>query len=343
MLRNIRLLPTMLTAALVAAGLWFMSDRPLDANDPLSSQKVPSTTLEQPDIPTGSGSSDIEPEPGLPAKPATHSWHDLLQNTDDMAVFIKQASAAADSGDGDAAWIVFEAALICRMALRKIAAGDEAVREYLAPTLMTHLDEQRARDLQRCRPLLEDDYFNDWRNHEVLTIHPPHWRERALSLGSPMAKLTVTQSLLSQLADPATTLDREATTHTVRGYIRDVIRSDDARARFQLGLRLMSGDASRDGRYRMAMSLAACDMGYDCSADNPANPWANCRYLPDQCPPDTSYRSGLAESLSARDYARVDALAEQFKEAHRRGLYEELEPFMALDGQAFSHRSSTRP
>lgn len=318
-----------------------MPSAPQDRDEQSVSHLLPDSTSTHPGIQPVSTTSDIEPETGTLDHHAAPSWHQLLQQADDMAVFIRHASEAAQAGDAEAAWIVFESTLTCGLVLSTLEAGDDAIGEYLAPTGITHQDEQRARDMQRCRTLQDDPVFADWRNPDSQALNPRYWRERALSLGSTLAKSNAVMLLLADLSNPRSGADREATIETVRGYIKDIVRSNDARALFPLGLRLMNGDVSRDWRHGVAMSLAACDMGYDCGADSPGTPWGNCKYFPDSCPPDSTFRSSLQESLSAADFARVDALAEQFKEAHRRGMYEELAPFMALDGVTFTRHGGS--
>lgn len=278
-------------------------------------------------------SHDASLHPRDPSSPPSWQvWDERFHAADDMVAFMNQAREAAESGDAVAAWMMFESIIRCLGPMRAISRGEQAVQEHLKPGGMAYHDERTVRDFHRCRGVLDAFAGEHASPDDYMRFSIQHWRQTALELGSPRARMDAVVSLMMRLEDSRDTIDIAGTIKDVRSHVRQIVQSDDALALTQLGLRLSQGDVSKDWRYGMAMFLAGCEMGYDCSADNPNSMWAICRRHPENCSPDSSFRGELEASLPAKKYAQVDALAEQFKEAHRRGMYEDMARFHALDG-----------
>jgi hypothetical protein len=108
---------------------------------------------------------------------------------------------------------------------------------------------------------------------------------------------------------------------TVTGLLealRAAVSSQDPEAIFRVGQYLYLSQFSSDRLQGVALSLAACEMGYDCSVNNPENPFANCKYA-GLCLPDSDYFYVTQQSLGAARYAEVYARAQSIRDLFEAG------------------------
>jgi hypothetical protein len=96
------------------------------------------------------------------------------------------------------------------------------------------------------------------------------------------------------------------------------VQSGDSDALFEAGLLLADSRYSSDPLAGVAVALAACDLGRDCSSKNPDNSFANCR-LSGACPADADFAYFMQQSLGPDSYAQAYARAQEIKDAVRNG------------------------
>jgi hypothetical protein len=112
--------------------------------------------------------------------------------------------------------------------------------------------------------------------------------------------------------------------------VRAAVESGDADALFGAGELLADGRYSSNPLNALAVSLAACDLGHDCSADNPENAFANCKFS-GACPPDANFAYFLQQSLGAENYAKVYARAQEVKQLIEAGDWDAVLANLKVD------------
>jgi hypothetical protein len=127
----------------------------------------------------------------------------------------------------------------------------------------------------------------------------------------------------------------------LRSYATGIVRSGEPDAIFKLGLSMWNADIAKDPAYGLALALAACDLGYDCSGKERNNAWSFCD-LPQYCGAPRSFRQFAQDTFSPGLFSRAYARAEEYKDALARGATDELSPFANLDGLEVGDRSSKR-
>lgn len=110
--------------------------------------------------------------------------------------------------------------------------------------------------------------------------------------------------------------------------INSAIASRDPTALFQVGQLLSDGHASSDPLQGFALSIAACNLGYDCSANN-AELFHGCA-TEGQCPPGMSYADIIRKAAGDEGYAQAYARAQQIQDAMARDDTNALQQFVQL-------------
>jgi hypothetical protein len=118
----------------------------------------------------------------------------------------------------------------------------------------------------------------------------------------------------------------------VQSDLEWAVASGDAPAIFHVGeMLLITGT-----RYRAnpgvgaALIVAACDLGYDCSVNNPALDFHLICASTGGCRPGFSYLDGLRQVLGERQYAEACFQAKQFEEALAAGNHTALNSFVTI-------------
>jgi hypothetical protein len=106
--------------------------------------------------------------------------------------------------------------------------------------------------------------------------------------------------------------------------------SGDPGALFAVGQLLTDGRYSSDITRGLAISIAACEMGYDCTAANPANPFSACKDT-GSCPADADFAYYIQQSLGADMYAQAYARAQELKELLAQHDTSGIDRFIVID------------
>jgi hypothetical protein len=94
------------------------------------------------------------------------------------------------------------------------------------------------------------------------------------------------------------------------------VESGDVDALFAAGMIALSWGGPGNGA---AVVLATCELGRDCSADNPDNGLLAACVISGNCPVGTDIRLWLQSSMDAAQYSEVDARAQVIKQAFQSG------------------------
>lgn len=267
------------------------------------------------------------------------SWTQRFEQSENLAQFVSEASAAADNGDADAAWHVADAMKKCGLVITSLRkGGTEQDYQALVTSQFTTREQSAAfsATFRRCQALATDPAFADWEQRSGGKMLASYWEDLARDLNSPKAKAAIVIEQGSNMTAAKSAAEKAERASQLRATAREVVRSRDPEALFTLGTRLANADMSKDPTYGFALALAACDLGYDCTGRNAKNLWSACDPTT-TCTPERSFRNVAEEMLSPQQYAAADALAEQYKDALARGMFSELDRFVALDGSSFQN------
>jgi hypothetical protein len=106
------------------------------------------------------------------------------------------------------------------------------------------------------------------------------------------------------------------------------MESRDPAALFQVGRLLSDGNASSDPLQGFALSIAACNMGYDCSTNN-SDIFHGCA-TQGQCPLGATYADTIKKLVGEEGYAQAYARAQQIQDAMARDDINALHQFGQL-------------
>ena len=109
--------------------------------------------------------------------------------------------------------------------------------------------------------------------------------------------------------------------------MRGALLSGNAQAISQVGASLNNPGISGDGMHSVALLLAACQMGIDCSTSNPS--YAGSCVSQGTCIEGERFEDMLQRNMGPERYAKVFALAADFRGAVERRDELALEKFIA--------------
>jgi hypothetical protein len=107
------------------------------------------------------------------------------------------------------------------------------------------------------------------------------------------------------------------------------LASNDPAALFKVGEILGGGRASRDPLQGYAVSIAACDLGYDCSSAN-MDLFGYC-VAPGACPPGINYSDVIKKAVGGAGYTQAYARAQELEDALRRADAEAVQKFVQMN------------
>jgi hypothetical protein len=261
---------------------------------------------------------------------------DFYQATN-LFPFVKRAALdAINNHDGRAAYYVSEALKACALVFRQ-AQQDPAFEsnfdlEYakLAPKAPDWARVKARRESDRCAQLAKADPFVELPARAEGYRKPAFWNEMAMAENDPLAEAH--QAYMDVIGGNYTNqAGRMAMVKQAQEFVNDVARSGDPTALFLAGQLLSNGKASSDPLRGVGISLAACDLGYDCSANNPANSFHTCKES-GGCPADADYAFYMQATLGPRDFATAFSNAQTFKELLAVRDWEGVRALVRLDG-----------
>ncbi|HMN47058.1 MAG TPA: hypothetical protein PKE27_20945 [Povalibacter sp.] len=247
---------------------------------------------------------------------APEEWRALYHGSTDRSEFIKMASDAAMRGDGRAAFYVSEALLTCVLVVHTYRGSQNPEAQFAQEKAQYKgpqwgLD-RLERNFRRCISLASEDPFAHL--PERAGGYPrQYWFDRALALGDSMAKVNRVAMSLPKLYEDGSEEKKTLTTAQVKADLRDIVLSKDPHALYVLGFTLMNGQYSSNPFRGVAITLAACDLGFDCTSDNPDSVNAVCKESW-ECSPHESFAENMQSQLGTK-YTEVYFMAEEFKEA----------------------------
>jgi hypothetical protein len=290
-------------------------------------------------VATSGLSSNAQPSTNKPIAPnhPVIDWNREFQNATDYFPLIAKAAKAGLAGDGRAAYFVSRKWLECASVVRQYSGvehpenqfNEEMNRAAHAPPEWV---DRRRKQFQRCSGFYSgnspdgNDVFADLPRKEAGDYNSPKfWMDLAYRNNDPLAQ-TVHASLALSGASANTTQVEVA-----QADINKAVASGDPDALFSAGMMITNG-LYVDPIEGYALSLAACDLGHDCTAVNSSGsdlPFGDC-VISGTCASGSVFSDWVAKNLGADGYAQAYARAQEIKEALAQGDLQMLQQFAKL-------------
>jgi hypothetical protein len=255
----------------------------------------------------------------------------MTESSQDYVGTVKEAAAAAEQGDDGAARELSVISSRCILVIRSVRKG-ESKQSYLAAlpfssstpyvAHMEHIYDQ-------CAPLAVAPELADWNaNSPTGKFNAGYWRKVALELQNPATRV---ENIAAEAGHPPTAAaDRKALLDRTRQVATEILRSQDGEAWYKLGMRLGNSDLAKDVTLGLALTIASCDMGYDCSGANERNQLNQCQWF-DGCTGSEDVRQRL-QSGNPQQYAKAYAKYQELKDLLRDGRWDDIAKYAPIDG-----------
>jgi hypothetical protein len=261
---------------------------------------------------------------------ANRDWGREYGETTNYFGFVSKAAKAALDGDARAALYVSKALYLC-LPIKMYANSTNPPSDFGAYSAAhSHapqwvLDKAR-KDFQSCAGFINNDAFADLPERPGGYNSIAYWTDKA-------ANDPVAQALQAGAAIANTNFEKSSDVNaksldSAQQSINGAIASRDPTALFQVGQLLSDGHASSDPLQGFALSIAACNLGYDCSANNDEL-FHGCAAR-GQCPPGMSYADIVRKAIGDEGYAQAYARAQQIQDAMARDDTNALQQFVQL-------------
>lgn len=267
---------------------------------------------------------------GAPSDEGRYSWREDYVRADDLFAFSMRATKAAMAGDSRAQYYLSQALRTCHIETGPIKLSGLGVEEYLQQLFAelpysppNQIINARQR-IARCERFLSAESLS----RESIPPNPEdheYWLDQAIAAGDSMALMERSNIAAADLSD----VDAEAA-QLVKAQalsaVRVAIASKAPEAIAAVGELFWSADVARDHSYQgPAWILAACELGYDCTAANPDFMLLNCDYQV-ACP---TLQDVLMRDFGA-DYGRIYAASQDIAYKLRVGDWDGLQQYLEM-------------
>lgn len=262
-------------------------------------------------------------------------WEQEFYKSSDYFSFVSRAAVKGLNGDGRAAYFVSKAVAICapvkiqyeRTADPAAAFQAEWSARANAPKWL--LDKAQ-REFQTCVGMIAKDAFAALPQKPGGYWSSLYWQGEAYAAGDPLAQSVHAGETLSKTQFEKEAGARSASFSSAQLDIDRAIGSKDVSALFQVGQILSDGHYTDSKTQGFVVAIAACEMGYDCSANNAAlEPYLGCVPI-GTCPPGLNYPDVIKSVVGNNGYADIYAQAQAFEDALSRGDQEVAQGFVRL-------------
>jgi hypothetical protein len=249
-------------------------------------------------------------------------WSTAYQRRQDALDFITGAAKSALHGDGEAAYFVARSIERCYGRERDVWNAPDPEAAF-ASKWARYPDEHFAmandrNAMEDCLRYVREDAFAGLPDAGSSYRDPGFWHDLAYKDGNPKALARHTQTALSALPDARSDRDTPILDQAETD-IQKIMSSGDTAAMFDLGLVFDAPDIRTSGFQGLEIRLAACEMGFDCTTNNPALRETLGCFGTDTCAGINEFQDILRRDLPPAIYAAIDARAQALADAVRRG------------------------
>jgi hypothetical protein len=269
------------------------------------------------------------------SKPVTNQWGAKFGAANDYRAFIADALPAALAGDGRAALYIGDAISRCALVVKTYRGSDDPEAQLNQELAAMTPAPQWTKDLQatqtrRCLALAKRDPFAELPAVEG-GYTSKYWAAQALADGDALAQARAAAAMLTDIAGTQgmSDNDRTAKLKATDENLRAAVESGDPDGLYAAGMLLADGRYSADPLNGIAVELAACDLGHDCSAKNPDNVFSTCA-VSGACPADADLAYYLQKSLDPDQYSKAYALSQTIQNAARQGDWDTVMGYLKV-------------
>lgn len=260
---------------------------------------------------------------------AAVDWNKEFRSSTDYFAFVSKAAKKAVDGDGRAAFYVSKILGPCLVMARLYggkADPEEAFNEAMATQAFnpSWLVDKERKEFRACAGFLKGDAFADLPKRAAGYNSPRYWSDMAYQNNDPIAQ---TAHAASEIGSPIS--PNPGSIEIAQSDISHAIASGDPEAIFRAGS-IISNGLYVDRIEGYALSLAACDLGYDCSANNTDDIiFANCAAA-GTCQAGAVFSDVVTKAIGPDGYAQAYARAQQIEDALTRDDTSALQQFSQL-------------
>ena len=291
------------------------------------------------DVLTRSDSAAVPAAPEPNDEPIDESGHardwmrSYHESTDDF-LLAQELAEAALLGEPRAAYLLGEVLLRCELHKRTLApysvgTVEERIESYLVE--QSRMSERGRTALRReavgCARVFTESPFAAYDLPEEARDFR-YWSRQALELGDPLAVMTRADRLVAgrSLTDDAE--EDRAFREALLRDVRMVVFAGEPAALFAVGGLFAHPAVVADPKQGLAWWIAACEMGYDCSNDNPN--WAPGCVQDGTCAAGETRLTELQRDLGATEYAEIYASAQDIQYKIKANDWDGLQQYLQV-------------
>jgi hypothetical protein len=178
------------------------------------------------------------------------------------------------------------------------------------------LDKAR-QDFQACVGFIKGDAFAALPNRTGGYNSIRFWTEQASASDDPIAQSMQAGTDVSKTIFERSSSANDKSLEAAQLMVNNAVASRDPAALFKVGQLLSDGHANSDPLQGIAVSIAACDMGYNCTANN-AEIFGDC-VAQGECSPGMNYSDLAKKAVGEEGYLKAYGRAQQIEDAITRG------------------------
>lgn len=252
----------------------------------------------------------------------TTDWSATYYQREDAFSFIRQAAERALTGDGEAAYFIAQAIGRCYGREKDAWNAPDPEVAFAAkwakyPSEHFAIENDR-NAMEDCLRYVREDAFASLPDDGSLYRDPAFWQDLAYRANNPKALVRHTLLALAGLPD-APSERGSSVVQAAEADIQKVLASGDLAAMFGLG-QVFGSLANRSAGFQgLEIQLAACELGFNCTMDNPAlREYLGC-FGSGTCSEITEFQDIVRQGLPPDVYAATYSRAQELAEAVRRG------------------------
>jgi hypothetical protein len=249
-------------------------------------------------------------------------WEKEYKQSGNYFDFVSRAARQAFDGDGRAALFISKALYQCSPVAKQYAHSVDPEADFNAYWAgMTKapqwvLDKAR-KDFQACFGFIRGDAFAGLPDRPGGYNSIRYWADQASADNDPVAQSIQAGTDVAKTVFEKSSSANATSIESAQLSINNAVASGDPAALFKVGQILTDGHASNNPLQGFAVSIAACNMGYDCSADN-VEIFGDCA-AQGQCTAGSTYADLVKKAIGEDGYAKAYAVAQQIEDAVARG------------------------
>src|SRR6185437_9437738 len=311
-----------LICALALFSIWRLTPHRGAAAEVLSTEaSIPQTpSSRKQELPPVANRTELAIAP----KAATVDWKKEFDSSSNYFDFVSKAAKKAFDGDGRAALYISKALYVCMPITREYAHSIDPEADFNAywatrTKAPQWILDRALKDFQSCAGFFKGDAFAALPKRDGGGYDFRYWTDQANQDGDPLAQAEHAASDMYKTLSEKSSDANAKSLESAQVAINNAVASKDPAALFHAGLIFSDGRISNDPIQGFSLAIAACDLGYDCSANNTDNLFFGHCVSEGTCQAGATFSDVVTKAIGADGYAKAYARAQQIECALSRG------------------------